>query len=258
MPTRKFGPDDFRWMIIQDLPELAATLEAHPVSSHRDASDLRMFTLHALHTGDVALTVRVFRLARRLVDLAGEFDFYSENALWTEFLSGFGAHFPQGLEVFRRMPLEVRQSVYSPFVFPHTWFDRETLDAACPQGQPYIPTIEAQERVRYFRQSGGPGQYADVTLKISPDVAAGHPVFVNGVPADQSLPLKIVEVVRDTARERIAHMCREGRRLCGATITLASCGYHAVDTRSADVERVAGKAFDNALNRACLTRLDSR
>jgi hypothetical protein len=252
---RTLDAADFRRMILEALPELAARVrDAAPGGAHRDASILYGFARDAVLAGDLARTERVFRLAGQLLAVSDRFDFYTENALWTSFVREIPRHSPEGLALFRRMSPEVRRSLYCPFVIPHTWFEREVLDVPCPSGRRYSVLEVARERARYVKQASGPCHFADVTLRVAPSDADEAVVFVNGVPADRNLPLEILEASRDEVRETLGRRARAGQCLRAVTITLLESVFHPVDTKTPDVRRVTRKALGRALEKGHVVR----
>jgi hypothetical protein len=249
MTRRSIDAAGFRRLILDALPELGPVL-ATPVSAHADAAAAGRFGGEALAAGDEGRVVRVLRLVRRLADLGEQLDYYCENALWTSLTPALRGHEREALAVLRQLSPAARKTLYCPASIPHTWFGRDEVGAECAGRDVYTARGTGEKRARCVRQTGGPGRFGDVTLRVSPGDGPEQVAFVNGLAEAEAVPLDVVEWVRDTVRDELARVREEGTCLRGVEVTLVACVYHPIDTRPSDVSRVTAEALREALAEA--------
>lgn len=113
---------------------------------------------------------------------------------------------------------------------------------------------EATVTVRHVRQSGGPGQFAVVTLQVRPLARGAGVTFVDET-SGGVVPAPLVAAVEAGARAAMSRGVREGVPLVDAELTLLDGQVHVRDSSPAAFEVAGSLALQEAAVKAGLIRL---
>jgi hypothetical protein len=122
----------------------------------------------------------------------------------------------------------------------------DTLDAGLT---PWTVKCPVEQEGRYVRQTGCPGHFAIVTLRVEPHPGPTPVVFFNATQADRD-PQQWVPAVEEGIRQFVAAQAQQGRRVVGTRVVLARLVDHPVDARLASFERAASSALARAFEAA--------
>ncbi len=110
------------------------------------------------------------------------------------------------------------------------------------------PRREATGRGRFVRQTGGRGQYGDVTVELEP-LPLGTGVQIERRIVGGAIPTQFVPAAERGAARRLASG-PQGMEVTDVRITLVDGSYHEVDSSELAFEIAGAMAVEDALNRA--------
>ena len=110
------------------------------------------------------------------------------------------------------------------------------------------PRKEATGRGRFVRQTGGRGQYGDVTVELEP-LPLGTGVQIERRIVGGAIPTQFVPAAERGAARRLASG-PQGMEVTDVRITLVDGSYHEVDSSELAFEIAGAMAVEDALNRA--------
>src|SRR6185312_2036281 len=114
----------------------------------------------------------------------------------------------------------------------------------------YRETIRqsAGARGRYVRQTGGRGQYGDVTLEVDPSPGEGFS-FENKI-VGGTIPKEFIPAVEKGVRESLDTGVLAGYPIVDVKVRLTDGSYHDVDSSEMAFKIAASMGFKEALRRA--------
>jgi elongation factor G len=115
----------------------------------------------------------------------------------------------------------------------------------------YRETIRkpAEARGRYVRQTGGRGQYGDVTLEVEPAAPGEGFSFENKI-IGGSIPKEFIPAVEKGVREALDSGVLAGYPIVDVRVRLTDGSYHDVDSSEMAFKIAASMGFKEALRRA--------
>jgi len=115
----------------------------------------------------------------------------------------------------------------------------------------YRETIRkpAEARGRYVRQTGGRGQYGDVTLEVEPAAPGEGFSFENKI-IGGSIPKEFIPAVEKGVREALDTGVLAGYPIVDVQVRLTDGSYHDVDSSEMAFKIAASMGFKEALRRA--------
>lgn len=116
-------------------------------------------------------------------------------------------------------------------------------------------TKKIEQQGKYIKQSGGRGQYGDVTIEIEPAKKGEGIIFENKIFAG-SIPKEYIPAVKKGIIEQTQVGVLAGYPMVDIKITLLDGSYHEVDSSEMAFKNAAGKAFKDGAMRAGLILLE--
>jgi elongation factor G len=110
-------------------------------------------------------------------------------------------------------------------------------------------TSGAEARGRFIRQSGGHGQFGDVTLRIDPLGVAGGFEFVNSIQGG-AIPREFIPAIESGVKEALETGTLGGYPVVGVKVTVLDGSYHTVDSSELAFRIAGSMALKEALERA--------
>ena len=270
MPThtnkRTIHGRELQQLIIEAIPALRDDLvepgDHDRVDPHRVMRAMFDHVTKAIHSGDADEVVRCFQLIRQLIEREKECDLYVTSAIWTSCIGRFRSDddlAKAGLAIFRELDPALRQTLYSPFTFPHTWLRETKIHLPDADHSSACLTVEkpVSAVARFVRQTSGPGHYAIVKLQLAPMPEARTVRFCNVLPESADAPLAYVEaVIEGVTRALTEHSAQSSDRgISYLRIDLLELRHHPVDSQSSDFVKTAQQAVVNCLSETTLVEL---
>ncbi len=127
-------------------------------------------------------------------------------------------------------------------------------------GRPQVAYREALTRpaegeMKYFRHTGGRGQYAHVKLRLLGAPRGQHYVFVNCITGG-SIPFEFIELVEAGVREALSRGLVAGYPTDGVQVELYDGSYHDVDSSNAAFKIAGFLAARDAVQKAAPVLLE--
>ncbi len=110
-------------------------------------------------------------------------------------------------------------------------------------------TKEAEAQGQYIRQSGGRGQYGDVTIKVEPNEKGKGFEFINGIRGG-IIPQEFIPAVKKGVQEAVDKGVVGGYSLVDLKVTLFDGSYHDVDSSEAAFKIAGSIALQSAAKKA--------
>jgi elongation factor G len=116
---------------------------------------------------------------------------------------------------------------------------------------PYLETLKTSVDIpaRHKKQTGGRGQFADVTIKFEPLPRGAGFEFVDGI-VGGVVPGKFIPAVEKGLRESMSRCPLAGAQVVDVRATLHDGGFHAVDSSEAAFKMAASLALKKAFEEA--------
>jgi elongation factor G len=116
---------------------------------------------------------------------------------------------------------------------------------------PYLETLKTSVDIpaRHKKQTGGRGQFADVTIKFEPLPRGAGFEFVDGI-VGGVVPGKFIPAVEKGLRESMSRGPLAGAQVVDVRATLHDGGFHAVDSSEAAFKMAASLALKKAFEEA--------
>src|SRR5437867_3202334 len=113
---------ELRALVLKAIPTLADVFShGDPNDPHRVMRAVFDYAMGAINNGDIPAVISCFRLMKQLLELGEQCDIFVTSAIWASCLHRFQRNDPVGLKIFERIDPRIRETMYSPFTFPHTW-----------------------------------------------------------------------------------------------------------------------------------------
>jgi elongation factor G len=121
----------------------------------------------------------------------------------------------------------------------------------------YRETIRqaASARGRYIRQTGGRGQYGDVSLEVRPNAKGGGVVIENRI-VGGAIPREFIPAAEKGIREALEGGILAGYPIVDVVVTLLDGSFHEVDSSEMAFKIAASMAVQEAASRARPTLLE--
>lgn len=131
---------------------------------------------------------------------------------------------------------------------------RREFNVAANVGKPVVAYREsirerAEERVRFARQTGGRGQFAEVELAFEPGEKGSHFVFENAT-VGGTVPKEFVPAIEKGIRETLDTGVVAGYPVVDVKATLLDGAFHEVDSSELAFQTVASMATRKAIPKA--------
>lgn len=110
-------------------------------------------------------------------------------------------------------------------------------------------TKEAEAQGRYIRQSGGRGQYGDVTIKLEPNEKGKGFEFINAIRGG-IIPQEFIPAVKKGVQEAVDKGIVAGYPLVDLKVTLFDGSYHEVDSSEAAFKIAGSIALQSGAKKA--------
>ncbi len=244
--------------LLHYFPGLAESMPEELSSPHRVIRIFFDYVSRAIRNRNVAEVVECFRVTKILLDRCDD-DYSSvRNALWTSYLNRFSYNDPVILDIFRELDSEVREAIYSPVVYPHHWLEEIEIELPKTGKHESFITIanEAEEEVRYIRQSCGLCRFAIVRLRMIPSLDHRSVLFRNRMDKEVDAPLRFVEAVNDGVTQALSHSMNQQKAFGYLRIELLKLRYHPVDSSEPDFVKVAIEAVEKCIAQVGLVELE--
>jgi hypothetical protein len=249
---------DLQALVVETVPLLRDVLGGEdPTDPHRVMSALFDHATQSIQDCDIPEVIRCFRLAKQLVELEREWDLVTTSSIWTSYLGRFQHHDPQALKVFREIDPLVRQTLYSPFVFPHTWFQETRIHLPEADRWSRCLTVrrEVESEARFVRQTSCPGHFAIIRLRLLQMLEDRSILFRNDLDEASDAPLTYVEAALEGVTDALGKQSGADRGVSHLRIDLLTLRHHPVDSQSRDFARTAGQAVEQCVEEAGLVEI---
>lgn len=253
-----FHASDLRAILLAEVPSLTgALIDCDPAEPHRDMSVLFKHVAQAIKDRDVREVIKCFRLTRKLLELDDKYDVFVRSAIWTSYIRRFNPNDPLALDIFRAIDPQVRDSLYSPFIFPHTWIRETEICLPNSEDWPVRLTVgrPTQAGARLVRQQCCPGHFAVVVLQLEPYLDRQVVLFRNRLPDSHDAPLAYIKAVVDGIARAAREQSSPKKGLSYLRIDLLDLRHHPVDSRVEDFNKAAVEAMDRCINQAGLVEI---
>jgi hypothetical protein len=262
MTVRKHIPSihgrELRELVLAAIPPLADVVghegQANP---HLVMRALYNYASLAIRNGDIPDVIRCFRLTKKLVEIADDCDIFVQSAIWASFIHCFRENDPLALKVFQCIEPQVRETLYSPFTFPHTWLrDARIILPGDDRRRTWLTVdrrVEAEARL--IRQVTCCGHFAVVRLQLEPNLDDRTVSLHNRLDDSDDAPLMYLEAVIEGVRSSLAKRSMEDCGVSYLRVDLLGLRHHPADSRKADFVAAAEEAMEQCISEAGLTRI---
>src|SRR5262249_48591708 len=145
----------------------------------------------------IPAVIRCFRLTKELVELDGQCDIFVTSAIWASFIHRFRSDDPVALKVFEEIDPRIRETLYSPFTFPHTWL--QEIKIRLPGADQWCAWLtvnrQVKARARLVHQMTCRGHFAVVQHQLEPMLEDRSILFRNCLDNSDDAPLAYLEAV---------------------------------------------------------------
>ncbi len=211
----------------------------------------------AIRDGDIPEVIRCFRLAKQLVELDGDCDIFVTSAIWASYLRRFRRDDPLALRIFRDIDPLVRETLYSPFTFPHTWLREMKIHLPDADRWRTWLTVERQVEAesRLVQQVTCCGHFSVVRLRLEPMLEDRSVLFRNGLDDSDDAPLAYLEAAVEGVTRTLVERSGTSRGVSYLRVDLLELRHHPVDSRRSDFVAAAGQAAERCFAEAGLVEI---
>jgi Elongation factor G, domain IV len=249
---------ELRALVLEAIPSLGDGLgDEERADPHQVMCALFHHATRAIRNEDISAVIRCFRLTRELVELDGECDIFVTSAIWASYLHRFQRHDPLALKIFRAIDPQVRETLYSPFTFPHTWLREVTIRLSGADRWHKWVTVDRQveAEARLIRQVTCCGHFAVVRLRLEPMLQDRSVLFRNCLDDSHDAPLMYLDDVVEGVTRALAERSGADRGVSYLRISLLGLGHHPVDSRRFDFVALARQAVERCIAEAGLAEI---
>jgi hypothetical protein len=242
-------------LVLNAIPSLGDELrQGNPNDPHRVMRTLFDYATAAIRGGDMPAVIRCFRLTKHLASLGEECDIFVTSAIWASFIHRFRSNDPVALKVFEGIDPRIRETLYSPFTFPHTWLrEKEIQLPGADQWRAWL-TVNRQVKAeaRLVQQMTCRGHFAVVQLQLEPMLEDRSILFRNCLDNSDDAPLVYLEAVIEGVTQALVKRSGGERGMSYLRIDLLGLRHHFVDSRKDDFVTTAGEAVERCIAEAGL------
>lgn len=248
---------DLQALVLEAVPSLRDVLGCEDPDPHQGISALFDHATQAIRNSDMHGVIRCFRLTKQLVDLEPKWDMVTTSAIWTSYIRRFRPDDPQGLKVLREIDPLVRETLWSPFVFPNSWLREMRINV--PNADRWCSCLTVQREVeaeaRFVRQTSCPGHFAIVRLKLQPVLEDRSVLFRNELDEKSDSPLAYVEATIEGVTDALGKQSDADRGVSHLRVDLLGLRHHPVDSQRRDFVRTAEQAIEQCIEEAGLVEI---
>jgi hypothetical protein len=257
MSTRLHKPSihgkELREFVLGAVPSLRNSLgDEERTEPHRIMRVLFDHATQAIQDRNIPEVIRCFGLTKQLVALDGKCDIFVTSAIWASYIHRFRHDDPLALKIFRDIDPSVRETLYSPFTFPHTWLRETKIHLPDADRWRTWLTVERQveAEARLVQQLTCCGHFAVVRLRLEPVLEDRSVLFRNVLDDSSDAPLAYLEAVVEGVTRTLAERSRANRGVSYLYIDLLELRHHPVDSRRSDFVAAAGQAVERCFAEA--------
>lgn len=257
MSTRGHNPSihgpELRQLVLGAIPSLRRALgDEEQTEPHRIMRALFNHATRAIGDGDVPEVIRCFGLTKQLVELEGECDIFVTSAIWASYINRFRSDDPLALKIFHNIDPRVRETLYSPFTFPHSWLREMKIHQPDADRWRRSLTVDRQVEAegRLVQQVACCGHFAVVRLRLEPMLEDRCVLFRNLLDDSDDAPLGYLDAVVEGVTRALAERSSADRGVYYLRIGLLALRHHPVDSRRSDFVKAAGQAVERCLAEA--------
>jgi hypothetical protein len=257
MSTRVHNPSihgpELLQLVLGAIPSLSSALgHEEQTEPHRVMRALFNHAAQAIRDGDIPEVIRCFRLTKQLVELDGECDIFVTSAIWASYIHRFRPDDALALKIFHNIDPSVRETLYSPFTFPHSWVRETQIYQADAERWRKSLTVDRQVEAegRLVQQVACCGHFAVVRLRLEPMLEDRRVLFRNLLDHSDDAPLVYLDAVVEGVTRSLAERSSADRGVCYLRIGLLTLRHHAVDSRRSDFVKAAGQAVERCFAEA--------
>lgn len=250
--------EELRSLLVAEFPFLQDSFgESAVIDPHRLMRVVFDYTSQAINARDVPTVVKCFRFTKRLLELDEQCDIFVQSAIWASFIHRFPQNDPVALEVFQGIDPQIREALFSPFAFPHSWLAETEIKLSHAEQWQVCLTVNRphQAEIRFIRQTGCPGHFAVVKLSMEPMLENRSVVFRNRLDKSNDAPLVCLNAEIEGITQCLARMSTLKKGVSYLRIDLIDLRYHPVDSRMADFVTVAAEAVERCFAQAGFVEL---
>jgi hypothetical protein len=262
MSTRGHNPSihgqELRELVLGALPSLRDALgDEQRTEPHRIMRVLFDHATQSIRDGDIPEVIRCFRLTKQLVELDGECDLFVTSAIWASYIHRFQRDDPLALRIFRNIDPRVRETLYSPFTFPHAWLREMRIHLPDADRWRTWLTVErpVEAEARLIQQVNCCGHFAVVRLRLEPMLEDRSVFFRNELDDSDDAPLAYLEAAVEGVTRTLAERSGANRGVSYLRIDLLELRHHPVDSRRPDFVAAAGQAVECCFAEAGLVEI---
>jgi hypothetical protein len=253
-----FTAEDLGNLVLREFPKLENLLPAQKRNSpHQVMGKLYGVAIQAIKDRNIQEVIRCFRLTQQLVELAKSGDIFVNSAIWATFIHSFRRDDPIALEIFHQISPDVRDTLFSPFTFPHSWLREKTIDLPGSNHWQKWLTVDrpVQSEVRRVRQTSCPGHFAVVTIRLEPRLESRAVLFRNSLGESEEVPLAYLDVVIEGVCRGLTGFCDFDKGVAFLQVDLLKLQHHPVDSRGDDFVKAADEAVRQCVEEVGLVEL---
>jgi hypothetical protein len=262
MSIRAYNPSihgrELRELVLSSIPSLRNLLgDEDRTQPHWIMRVLFDHATQAIRDGDVPEVIRCFGLTKQLVELDRECDIFVTSAIWASYIHRFRHDDPLALKIFRDIDPCVRETLYSPFTFPHTWLREMKIHLPNADQWRTCLTVERQveAEARLVQQVACCGHFAVVRLRLEPMPEDRCVLFHNVLDDSDDAPLRYLEAIVEGVTRTLADQSSADRGVSYLRIDLQELRHHPVDSRRSDFVIAAGQAVERCIAEAGLIEI---